>query len=208
MRTLPLGSVLCLIFGCIGAWAQGAPALETFTSPDGAFQFVYPETYELLVGERILKATQTRHAGIPVCDFSTAFACVIYPIEVQEETAFEAAAFSVGAVVGIVTQSDCLNFADKTATSRTEPAQLTVISINDHTFRHASGRKNIAGHVQATDFYRTYIRQTCYELQINVSVSDNSQPQKRSAPIAGVDGRANIAHEALRLVLSSFVFRD
>ncbi|HEV2395357.1 MAG TPA: hypothetical protein VGS27_00260 [Candidatus Sulfotelmatobacter sp.] len=208
MRTLPLGGVLCLIFGCMSAWAQGAPALDTFTSPDGAFQFVYPETYELLVGERILKATQTRRAGIPVCNFSTAFACVMYPIEVQEETPFEAAAFSVGTVPGIVAESDCLSYADKVTPSHIEALQVTAISINDHVFRHASAKRKVAGHVQATDLYRTYIKQTCYELQINVSVSADLQVQKQSAPITAVDGRANIAHEALRLVLSSFVFRE
>ena len=47
---------------CLSTLAQGPPALDTFNSPDGTFQFVYPETYELLVGERILKATQGRHA--------------------------------------------------------------------------------------------------------------------------------------------------
>lgn len=208
MRRLPLCNVLWLVFGCINAWAQGAPALDVFTSPDGAFQFVYPESYELLVGERILKATQARRAGIPVCDFSTAFACVIYPIEVLEETAVEAAAFSVDAVSGVNAESDCLTYADQPKKALLNPLQVTSININDHIFRHASARKKIVGHAQAADLYRTYIRQTCYELQISVSISDERQRQKPSSLVNMLDSKANSAREALRLILSSFLFKE
>src|ERR1700733_1763896 len=91
MRKFLVVGVLWLIFGTLCAIGQGAPPLDTFTSPDGTFHFVYPQTYELLVGERILKATQGRHQAISVCDFLTAIACVIYPVETEEETRFEAA---------------------------------------------------------------------------------------------------------------------
>jgi len=50
------------------------------------------------VGERILKATQGRQSARPVCDFSTAAACVIYPVESERETKLEAARFSVDAL--------------------------------------------------------------------------------------------------------------
>ena len=89
-----------LVALCLATLAQSPPSLETFRSPDGVFQFVYPETYELLVGDRILKATQGRQAALPVCDFSTAVACVICPIESERETRLEAAGFSVDTVAG------------------------------------------------------------------------------------------------------------
>ena len=66
MRKLLVVGVLWLVFGALSAIGQGAPPLDTFTSPDGTFHFVYPQTNELLVGERILKATQGRRQAISV----------------------------------------------------------------------------------------------------------------------------------------------
>jgi len=108
------------------ALAQGPSALATFTSADGAFQFVYPQTYDLLVGERILKATQGRRLAVPFCDFSTALACVIYPIETPDDTRFEAVGFSAGLVPGVTAESDCLTYADQLARSHDEPLRTLI----------------------------------------------------------------------------------
>jgi hypothetical protein len=207
MSKLPLASVLWLIFTCASVWAQGAPPLDTFTSPDGAFQFVYPETYELLVGERLLNGTQCRHSAIPVCNFSTALACVVYPIEVQDESHLEAAGFSVTAVPSASSEDDCLTYTDQIARSRGERSQPTSITINDQVFRHTVAKKNLPGHQQAADLYRTYLKQTCYELQINVSLSDDSAAGKPVRANSAGNASANTAREALGLILSSFVFR-
>jgi len=199
------GGVFFLILG-FNAWAQGPPALETFTSPDGAFQFVYPETYDLLVGERLLRATQGRHQTIPVCDFSMALACVIYPIEPHQEARLEAAGFSVGALPGLTEESSCLAYADLSASVDGHRLQLTSIAIRSRVYRHAFIRKKLPGHLQAMDSYRTFNRQTCYELQIRVSLSDEAtvQPVFQSASLG--DGLAQTAQESLQLILSSVVF--
>ena len=199
-RILPILVALCLT-----TLAQGPPSLETFTSPNGAFQFVYPETYELLVGERILKATQGRQAALPVCDFSTAVACVIYPIESERETKLEAAGFSV-ATMTATNESDCLAYKDENAQARTLNLSTTSISIRSRTFRHASGTKKIPGHIQSADFYRTFTKQKCYELQIQVSMSDVPVQQKPSVPNSLGDATAIAARESLKLILSSVVF--
>lgn len=190
---------------CLGALAQGPPALDTFNSPDGAFQFVYPETYELLVGERILKATQGRHNALPVCDFSTALACVIYPIESEQETRLEAAGFSVDTVPSVSTEADCLTFADELARSRGTQLPLTSVSIHSRLFRHASATKKLPGHLQTADFYRIFAQQKCYELQIEVSISDDPVLQKASTSNTLGDARANRARDSLKLILSSVV---
>jgi hypothetical protein len=104
LKLLNLG---LLFLSSAAALAQGAPTLDVFTNPDGAFHFSYPENYELLYGERILKATQGRHPGFPVCDFSKSLVCVIYPVERLGNDKVEAAGFSVD-VVPLVT-------ADRTA---------------------------------------------------------------------------------------------
>ena len=199
-RTTPI-----LVALCLSTLAQGPPSLETFTSPDGAFEFVYPETYELLVGERILKATQGRQSALPVCDFSTAVACVIYPVESERETRLEAAGFSVDALAA-TNESDCLSYKDEKARSRTLDLSSSSISIRSRTFRHASGTKKIPGHIQSSEFYRTYANQKCYELQVEVSLADDPAHQKAAVSNSLGDATANTAKESLKLILSSAVF--
>lgn len=197
---------LWLSCASIAAMAQGALPLDTFTSPDGAFQFFYPQNYDLLVGERILTGTQGRHPGIPVCDFATAMACVIYPIANEENTRFEAAGFSVHAVPGVLAESECLNYSDQMANAQTPPAEPTSISIHDSTFRHLSSRKKVPGHVQATDLYRTFKQQKCYELHIAVSLAEESGRQRPSPSNSLGDPKADSARESLLLILSTVVF--
>jgi len=199
----PIATLLVCL--SVGALAQGPPALDTFDSPDGTFQFVYPETYELLVGERILGATQGRATILPVCDFSTALACVIYPIESERETRLEAAGFSVD-TLPLNTESDCLAFADQAAQSRDSQLLLKPVSINSRLFRHASSLKKLAGDMQSADFYRIFMRQKCYELRVEVAISDDPAPPKVSPSNSFADPKANTARESLRLILSSVVF--
>ncbi|HXJ89211.1 MAG TPA: hypothetical protein VMS18_20505 [Candidatus Binatia bacterium] len=207
MRKLTRTAVVVVALSCLGTLAQGPPTLDTFTSPDGNFQFVYPESYELLVGERILRATQGRQSTLPVCDFSTAVACVIYPLESERETRLEAAGFTVATVAG-ANESDCLSYKDDKARSRTLDLSSTSISIRSRPFRHASGTKKIPGHMQSSDFYRTFTRQKCYELQIQVSISEDSATQKVSVPNSLGDATAHSARESLKLILSSVVFEN
>ncbi len=206
MCKLTLTATVVVALACLSTLAQGPPALDTFNSPDGTFQFVYPETYELLVGERILKATQGRNNALPVCDFATALACVIYPIESEQQTKLEAAGFSVDTVSGISNEADCLAFADELARSRGTQLLLTSVSIHSRVFRHASATKKLPGHLQAGDFYRIFAKQKCYELQIEVSISDDPVLQKASASNTFGDARANSARDSLKLILSSVVF--
>lgn len=206
MCKLTLTATVVVALACLGALAQGPPALDTFNSPEGTFQFVYPETYELLVGERILKATQGRNNTLPVCDFSTALACVIYPIESEQETKLEAAGFSVDIAPGITNETDCLSFDDPLARSRGTQLPPTSVSIHSRVFRHASAVKTLPGHRQAADFYRTFAQQKCYELQIEVSTSYDPVLEKASTSNTLGDARANSARESLKLILSSVVF--
>jgi hypothetical protein len=163
--------------------------------------------YDLLIGERMLKGTQGRHVGIPVCDFSTALARVIYPVESPDETNFEAAGFSVRTVSGVSAESDCLTYADQPQ-SPTGRLELTSIDINDRVFRHALIRKTVSGHWQAADFYRTFDRHRGYELQIEVSVSDEPAPQEPPKSRSLGEAKAENARESLKLILSSVVFEQ
>ena len=206
MRKLLVVGALWLIFGAVAAIGQGAPALDTFTSPDGIFHFVYPQTYELLVGERILTATQGRRQAIAVCDVLRAIACVLYPIEPEQGTRFEAAGFSVDAVPGVTNESDCLTYADQLRRADSDVMQPTSIAINEHVFQHAVTRKKTPGHMQAADFYRTFKNDKCYELQIEVSLADDAAASRPSRSNSLGDPSADKARESLRLILSSVVF--
>ncbi len=155
----------------------------------------------------MLKGTQGRHVGIPVCDFSTALICVIYPVESPDETNFEAAGFSVRTVSGVSAESDCLTYADQPQ-SPTGRLELTSIDINDRVFRHALIRKTVSGHWQAADFYRTFDRHRGYELQIEVSVSDEPAPQEPPKSRSLGEAKAENARESLKLILSSVVFEQ
>lgn len=193
-----------LVLTSAGALAQGAPALDVFTSPDGAFRFSYPERYELVSGERLLKATVARNLGFPVCDFSTTLVCVIYPIEKLDNDAFEAAGFSVGVVAAVTAESECLGFSDRFARPTAEHAQPSSYSIRGRVFHHVSAERRTDGHAQSSDFYRTFQNDRCYELRIEISLSEKSPaPQQSSSKQEAADG----ACESLHLILSSVVFK-
>lgn len=203
-------AIAVLLFGLSSliVLGQDPPALEIFTSPDANFQFIYPQNYQLLTGERILKATQGRHVGIPVCDFSTAMVCLIYPVERDDDTRFEAAGLSVE-VAGAASESECLSFADHAPPSPGEQLRTTAVAINNHVYRHVAIRKTITGHSQAADFYRTFHRQKCYEVQIGVSLTDEPTALRRASQSNSLgDPVADSARDSMRLILSSVVFQQ
>ena len=202
-KWLAIGVLWCnALYVC----AQSAPPLETFTSADGTFQFSYPQNYDLLIGDRILKGTQGRHPGIPVCDFASALVCVIYPVETEEDTRFEAAAFSVATIAGVTAEDECLNDGERPGHSEDRP-HLTPVSVNEGVFRHTTISKKVPGHVQAADSYRTFRKRTCYELHIAVSLADEPKASTHPANSLG-DARADRARESLKLILSTIVFEQ
>jgi hypothetical protein len=207
---LKLLSCGLLLLSSAAALAQGAPALDVFTNPDGAFHFSYPEDYELLSGERILKATQGRHPGFPVCDFSKSLVCVIYPIERLGNDKIEAAGFSVDVVPLGTTESDCLEYADRFARSNSndEHSQPSPFSIKGRAFQHVSAKRKMEGHAQSSDLYRTFLKDRCYELHIEVSLADESTAQPRASSKSPVGAVAGSARESLRLILSSVTFEE
>lgn len=204
---LKLFTTFLLLCSSLQVVAQGARSLEIFTSPDGVFQFLYPENYELLVGERILRATQGRPHGIPVCDFSTALVCIVYPIE-SDNGRLEAAGFSVAAVPGMSTEADCSAYADRRAATSGESLRASPVRINGREFLFTAARKTITGHRQSGYTYRTFQRQRCYELRIAVSLSDDAPAQRPPDSSSLGDPDADAARESLKLILGSFFFKE
>jgi hypothetical protein len=201
-----LFAIGAFLLSSLAALGQGPPALNIFTSPDGQFRFVYPESYELLVGERILTATQGRGVGIPVCEFSMALVCVIYPIDGLGFTKFEGAAFSVNAVPAVNDESDCLTYKDQSLRAPGEP-HPSAVNINGRVFGYLTRKVAIPGHSQSAPTYRTFQNAHCYELRIAVSVSIEPGTQGPLSSKTREDGAANGARESLKMILSSVVFR-
>jgi hypothetical protein len=196
---------LCLLIS-LDVLAQRPTTLDAFTSPDSAFQFLYPDNYELLVGENILKATQGRHLGFVVCDFSRALVCVVYPIERLEDDKFEGAGFSAEVLPAATIESDCLAYANRFSRPEDEHSQPAQVRINGRMFHHVSVSRRMTGHAQSSDLYRTFHKDRCYELRIDVSFSEQSTTPPRVPSKLPEAAAADSARESLKLILSSVVF--
>ena len=197
-------SLLFLLLGSLYAAGQNPPSLDLYTSATNHFSFVYPDKYDLLEGEGILKRTQGKHMGIPDCDLLTAVACVIYPADNLQDSGFEAAVFSVNDISKGLTEQDCLGFADQLPRAGGEQLAIQMVRLNGQLFQYASTTATLAGHSQFTQRYRSFHEDRCYELRIAISVSDLALAQSPSKTVLDNED-AKKAHQSLELILSSFV---
>jgi len=201
-----LSALLLLLLGFLYASGQNPPQLDLYASADNSFSFAYPDTYDLLAGEGILKRTQGKHVGIPVCDSLTAFACVVYPRDNLKDSRFEAAAFSVNSISKGATEKECLGFADQLPRPHGEHLAVESVFLNGRVFRYASTTTTLANHLQSAQRYRSFHKGRCYELRIAVSLSDIAPAPSPAKNI--LDGEAEKVRRSLELILSSFVFAD
>lgn len=151
---------------------------NSFTSPDGAFRFEYPDT--LVSCKRDSNqldrwAPESCEAFTPVCsdvygDSDDTVACVAYPAsEAKENTSFQAAAFSVSQMKRSTTDSECLRIAEPpphVGTSHNEMINGTKFSVSE-VDGVATGNL-INGYA-----YRTFHRNKCYELDIRIAFSNS-----------------------------------
>jgi len=184
---------------------QNPPPLYIYTSPDSSFQFVYPDNYELWSGARIPNTIQGERMGIPVCNSSTAMACVVYPSDRFENTSFEAAAFSANRIVTVSAESDCLGYTDQLAPPR---AHLTTspTTINGRAFSYVSDTAMVTGHSQSAHLYRTFRDDRCYELRIAISISGVLPASPTPQGQAFTNADAEHVRAPLRRILNSFRF--
>lgn len=197
-------SLLFMLLGSLYAAGQNPPSLNLYASATYHFSFVYPDTYDLLEGEGILKRTQGKHVGIPVCDLLTALACVIYPADNLQDPSFEAAAFSVNDISKGATEQDCLGFADQLPRPGGEQLATEPVRLNGQLFRYASTTTTLAGHAQFAQRYRSFHNGRCYELRIAISFSDVAPALSPSEKVLDHED-AKKTHRSLKLILSSVV---
>ncbi len=200
-------AAVVVLLGCVHAIGQNPPSLDLYTSSDNSFSFAYPDTYDLMAGDSILRRTQGKHAGIPVCDSLAAVACVIYPFDNFEHSRFEAAAFSVNRVSIPPAEQQCMGFADQLPPNVGEHLSVESVRINGQPFRYAATTKAITGHSQSAQRYRSFHKGRCYELRIAISVSDLAQGTSSQQKALDEELTDKI-RRSLQLILSSFVFAE
>jgi len=205
-----MAKLSALLFLLLGSWygfGQNPPSLDLYTSGDNSFSFAYPDTYDLLEGEGLLKRTQGKHAGIPVCDMLTAFACIVYPSDNFEGSRIEAAAFSVNSIFEGTSEHNCVGFADQLPRPHGEHLAIEPVLLNGQLFRHASTTTTLAGHSQSAQRYRSFHKGRCYELRIAISLADVVPSPSPAKNVPESKDAERVLH-SLERVLSSFVFAD
>jgi hypothetical protein len=182
---------VCLLALSARLCAQGTPgkhtirsqtALKTFSSPDGAFQFKYPE---LLIhceqraqqsGGGSYWAQDECNGRDGVCDDAadlnhTTLVCFAYPRNKYTNTpAFQAAAFAVGVTGQVHAEKDCLAGSPNWNVDRIEkPAMIGSVLFN--VFETSDAGMNQG--MDAT-IYRTFHAGKCYQLSIAMA-QDNAK---------------------------------
>jgi hypothetical protein len=206
---LLVAAVILLITGTSEVIAQSASAAgsqhKIYTSADGVFSFDYPA---LLIPCKQTDRDNLDHwtpdsscsSYIPVCtdDAETGgtAACVAFPINKSQPTQLEAAAFSVSQISSDNTKSRCLSGVS----TRDFPAHTT--KINGIEFRQGERDGVATGHSLDAYIYRTFHRDTCYELDIRLAVSNSGYSDPGTLKEINLD---NVSRR-LQKVLHSFRF--
>jgi hypothetical protein len=141
---------------------------QTFRSPDGTSQFIYPSAYTLYTGSA---TAQVGGSYIAVCQ--SGVACVVYPKSKYAGTNFEAASFEEREIDDATTESACL-----TSPMRSEgnpefsiAAKAPRRIIHGVRFLHGISSDAGLGHYMGTDLYRAFHKRRCYELSINLTTA-------------------------------------
>jgi hypothetical protein len=214
---------LCVCGLSVALPAQTAP--QTFTSPDGVFQFTYSG---MLVDCTSRVPSKPTSSGVPkvfvgtppalsipdscqsmadVCSdlggqVST-LACFAYPKDrFRDKPVFAAAAFFVGRIEEATTESACLHGSQNWNTDEIEAAKL--IKINSVAFKVFEIGDNWAGSGQGGPVYRTFHGKKCYELGIQTSVERAAYDPKTSKEFTKQDSEE--VQRRLKQALNSFEF--
>lgn len=151
------------------------PKLRTWTSAGAAFQIEYPQNLvrcEHLDAENpdVWSPEPACAASIPVCDSSghagNVLACLAYPAKEFHGSDLQAAAFAVSRIDSLHTASDCLQRWGSPNTSAIHEEQIQRVKFQTATIKEAQGNY-VAEHL----VYRTFHKDACYELDVNISTA-------------------------------------
>lgn len=175
-----------LFFACfcvVSIALSAQTTLQTFTSPDGVFQFKHSKV--------LVRCTEQKHEegypGLwapqescesydPVCDDpgsegSTTLVCFAFPkAEFKDYPSFDAATFSVAEIREAITEYECLSGnPDWVIDPR---GSGTTTRINHVKFKVFDTDGVGSGHSLDGHVYRNFHRNTCYELSIRTAATN------------------------------------
>lgn len=219
-RETPKGICTGALCAVVTALLMASPVLaqesqrQTFTSPDGAYQFKYPEEplirceLDETAHEESYKTRSFRpwkpeicSTYIPICDdtsISDTVACLVNPsVMYDAESGSRLAAFFVAVVPEATSEKACLAGSKNWAAPRKKAQSATINGIHFRLFHIAD---NAAGHGMVGEIYRVFHHAKCYEL----GIQETFQTVESTGPITA--GEGSPAQAPLITVLHSFSF--
>ena len=200
---------LCLALNAQETVSDDRSPNRNFTSQDGAFRFTYPES--LVSCKRDPDQSdrwtpgESCEAFTPVCsDVSgqsdDTIACVAYPANsIRKGGAFQAAAFSVSRLKEANAASECLNVAEPPPHVGTTHTK----TINGVKFSVTEIDGVATGNLMDGYVYRSFHRNSCYELDIRIAFSNNARNYD-SGTVKNFD--LEEVHRSLKKVLDTLKF--
>jgi hypothetical protein len=199
-------ALIALCLSALSIVSYHNTAMQTFTSPDGAFQFKYSSALihcTLQQGSWIPGDACTSQDGICDDDASSAttIACFAYPKrDFRDKPEFSAAAFFVAEVQAATTPKSCLEGSPNWLVEKTQNAAIQSVRAKLFTISDAW-----TGGGQTGKIYRVFRGNTCYEFGIqqarmNIAAFDPGTIKKFTKQ------DADQVHTVLQQSLDSFGF--
>lgn len=185
--------------------ASTPTSLKTFTSPDGAFRFQYPDILVNCMSSQNSANSSCMSQG-SVCigpgSEGATLACLAYPNErFREKPAFVTATFYVSKIQAATLENRCL---EKSPNWYVISAKASTTTINHIVFRTFEIGDNWTSGGQYGPVYRTFHAGTCYELGIQNVISRAEYDPGTVKQFTKKDSRE--VESCLRQALNSFAF--
>jgi hypothetical protein len=155
------------------------PQTTTFSAPDRAFLFSYPNDFQICTAGKI---DLCLHSFMPVCE-ADALVCVIYPTRQFGDTNFGAASFQVREIhrEEMMTPDVCATpypLMDSNGPWRWPEflvsAEHPVETIGGVQFLHGVTGEGATSHSLGSNLYRGFHIQRCFELRVSTTATDPS----------------------------------
>jgi|ERR1700722_1479385 len=198
--------------GILSAAGQSTDAkLRTWSSPGAVFQIEYPQNLvrcEHLDAENpdVWSPEAVCAAAIPVCDSSghagNVLACLAYPASEFRGTELQAAAFAVSRIDSFRMENDCLQRWGSPNASDLHAEQVRGVKLQAARIEESQGNY-VAQHF----VYRTFHKDACYELDVNISTAQDNAFAAEDKPRRLTSAEREKIKGALAQALQGFRFQ-
>jgi hypothetical protein len=207
-----LAFVLLLVMGqAAGEVGSGHRAeFSTITNTDGTFQVHYPQQLvrcEHLDAENpdVWSPEGSCVATLPVCDSSghagNVLACLAYPASAFHGSELQAAAFSISRLDSFRTPDECNHKWTNRDTSNVHEERMAGTKMQSAEVVETQG-----SYVARRTIYRTFHREACYELDVNIATALDSAFAAEDTPRKLTSAERGEIKDTLMLALKGFRF--